>query len=455
MNRKGKNLTYCEIFAYGTGGVFINLAGACDQFGMYFLTNVAMLPAAVVGTMMMFSTIFDAVNDPIIGSLADQNQSRIGKYRPFLIAGGLLTGIVSILRFTVPDFSVTGKIVYYAVLLCLFSIGFTACSVPWQAMMSLLTPDYHERNILLSTKSISGNLVGMIVNAVILSCVAALGGAEGGGWWKFAVIAWLIALPFIFICQSGMKRVDYQGAIPSPPKEPFFRRLCHLLCYKPVLCLCLAVMISSTVISMTNVCEMYYYEYVLHDVGVLRDISIWGFPITLGCAFLLPVILKWIDKRHLILLSFGISMIKPVSIFIGGAGLSSEFVVVLMILSRVGTAFLSAAIFAWIPECVDYTNYRDGAASAGMITAGTTFMMKLGRALGQTLAGNLMSAAGFSAAAEITDRIIGQILNINGLYPIIGLCLTIVPILFFPISRERAEQIRAELEERDGVKREL
>ena len=181
MNRKGKNLTYCEIFAYGTGGVFINLAGACDQFGMYFLTNVAMLPAAVVGTMMMFSTIFDAVNDPIIGSLADQNQSRIGKYRPFLIAGGLLTGIVSILRFTVPDFSVTGKIVYYAVLLCLFSIGFTACSVPWQAMMSLLTPDYHERNILLSTKSISGNSVGMIVNAVILSCVAALGGAEGGG----------------------------------------------------------------------------------------------------------------------------------------------------------------------------------------------------------------------------------------------------------------------------------
>lgn len=447
MKSRNRNLTYYEIFAYGTGGIFVNLAGVCDQFGMYFLTDVAMLPAAVVGSMMMIGTIFDAVNDPIIGGMVDQNQSKIGKYRPFLIFGGLLTAAVSILRYIVPDFGQIGKIVYYMILLCLFSVGFTACTLPWQAMMSVLSPDYHERNVLLSTRSISGNLVGLLVNTIILSCVARLGGAENGGWWKFMVLAWAVAIPFIFVCQHGMKRVDYEGALPSPPKQPFFSKLGHLLRHKPVRCLSLAVAISSSVISLANVCEMYYYKYVLEDVSVLAKTSVWGAPVTIGCAFLLPILLKWIDKRNLILIAFAICIVKPVAIMLFGAEIPTGWVVALIIISRAGTALLSASIFAWTPECVDWTSYKDGVACAGLITASSTFMMKLGRAMGQTLAGWLMSAAGFHGGA-VTEAVIGQILNINGLYPLIGLCLTMIPILLFPISSEEAEEIRRKLAEK-------
>lgn len=450
MKNRKRTLTYFEIFAYGTGGIFINLAGVCDQFGMYFLTNVAMLPAAVVGSMMMLGTVFDAVNDPIIGGIVDRHQSRIGKYRPFLLFGGFLTAMVSVLRYMVPDLGQTGKIVYYMILLCLFSVGFTACTLPWQAMMSVLTPDYHERNVLLSTRSISGNLVGMLINGIILTCVARLGGNDGNGWWKFMAIAWAAAIPFIVLCQYGMKRVDYKDALPSPPRQPFFSRLRRLLSHKPVLCLSAAVAISSVVISLSNVCEMYYYEYVLHDTGVLARTSVFGAPVTIACALLMPFLLKWIDKRQLILIGFGISLIKPAAIAVFGASLSADCVVVLIIISRAGTALFSAAIYAWTPECIDWVNYKDGIACAGLITAASTFMMKLGRALGQTTAGWLMSIAGFSAGAEVTGSVVAQILRINGIYPIIGLCLTMIPLLLFPISHRQAAEIRDELAARDN-----
>lgn len=453
MKKETRTLSNAEILSYAAGGIFINLAGACDQFGMYFMTNVAMLPAEIVGIMLMCGTVFDAVNDPIIGTMADRNQSRMGKYRPFLILGGLLLCAVSILRFVIPDFSQGGKICYFMTLLCLYSVGFTMCNIPWNTMMSVLSPNYNERNVLLSTKTISSNFVGMLVSGIMLRSVTALGGDENGGWWKFALIGWCIALPFIFICQNGMKRVDYQGSIPNPPKRSFFRGFVHILRHKPVLCLCLGMLLSSIVSSMMNTSELYYYQYVLGDMSVLEKTSFLGFPVTLCCAVLIPVCLKYIDKRVAIIGAFIVCMIKPVFILLFGSGLGTNFVIVLIIISKAGMALQAAAIYAWIPECVDWTNYKDGAASAGLVNASVTFTMKLGRALGQSAAGGFMGMAGFTAGASVSEGVITQILNLNGLYPVLGLCLSVVPILFFPISRAKAAEIREYLVKRDAEKR--
>ena len=335
-------------------------------------------------------------------------------------------------------------------LLCLYSVGFTMCNIPWNTMMSVLSPNYNERNVLLSTKTISSNLVGMLVSGIMLRSVNALGGDGNGGWWKFVVIGWVIALPFIFICQNGMKRVDYKDSIPNPPKRSFFRGFSHILRHKPVLCLCLGMLISSMVSSMMNTSELYYYQYVLKDMSVLEKTSFLGFPVTLCCAALIPVCLKYIDKRAAIIAAFIVCMIKPMFILLFGDTLGTSFVIALIIISKAGMALQAAAIYAWVPECVDWTNYKDGAASAGLVNASITFTMKLGRALGQSAAGGFMGMAGFSAGAEVTRGVIAQILNLNGLYPVLGLCLSILPILFFPISREKAAEIRDYLAERDG-----
>lgn len=451
MKKENRTLSTSEILSYATGGIFINLAGACDQYGMYFMTNVALLPAGIVGAMLMCCTVFDAINDPIIGSMADQNQSRIGKYRPFLIIGGLILCASSIFRFVVPDCGQTGKIVYYMLFLCMYSIGFTACNIPWNTMMSVLTSNYHERNILLSVKTISSNFIGMLVGVILINCVTALGGNADGGWWKFSLIAWIIALPFIYVCQNGMKRVDYKNSIPSPPKRSFFRAFIHILSYQPILCLCLAMLLSSMVSTMMNSSELYFYEYILKDTSVLAKTSAWGFPVTIGSAMLIPIFLKYIDKRIAIVAAFVVCMIKPIFIFLFGSSLNSSTVIVLIVISKAGMALQAAALYAWIPECVDWTNYKDGAASAGLVNVSMTFTMKLGRALGQSAAGTFMHLADFQANTSILNAVTVQILNINGLYPIIGLCLSIIPILFFPISRQKAAEIREILINRETV----
>ena len=78
-----RDISLGTFLAYGIGGLAINTVVIADQFGMYFLTDIALLPARAVGIINLITTLFDAVNDPIIGHLADQSNTRWGKYRPF------------------------------------------------------------------------------------------------------------------------------------------------------------------------------------------------------------------------------------------------------------------------------------------------------------------------------------------------------------------------------------
>src|SRR4030065_667423 len=72
-----------------------------------FYTDVFGLPAAAVGTMFLVTRIFDAVNDPFMGTIADRTNTRWGKFRPYILFMSIPFCIMGVLAFTTPDFSVT------------------------------------------------------------------------------------------------------------------------------------------------------------------------------------------------------------------------------------------------------------------------------------------------------------------------------------------------------------
>ena len=110
--------------------------------------------------------------------------------------------LTMILRFSVPPFGTTGKIVYYAVAFALFSMAFTMCCVPWQASVSLLTADYHGRNLLLTVRSLSGAVVNAVIGVTVLKSVARLGG-DAVGWRNYTAVLWALGLP----CEIGRAHV--------------------------------------------------------------------------------------------------------------------------------------------------------------------------------------------------------------------------------------------------------
>lgn len=445
-----KKLSRYEIFAYGIGGFFINLVAIGDQFGLYFLTNIALIPAGTVGTIMLLTTFFDAVNDPVIGNMADQCNTKIGKYRPFMICGGILMVITMTLRFSCPNMDRGWGAIYYLIVLMGFSIGFSACCIPWQALMSVASRDYTDRNVLLTVRSISGALVAALIGVVVLPVVDFFGGGAQG-WQRFVMIACLLGFVCLLICQHGMRHVDYKDSIATPPKKPLLHNMLGLTKNKPVMCVALAAAFAAMVQTLGGVCSMHYYQYVLEDVDVLSKVSAFSLPIGIVCPLALPFILQKVDKKHLLLIGFTISLIKPIVIAILGEEITSQIAIVMILISRIGISFFGSAIFAWIPECVDWTTWKEGVSSAALISATVTFFQKVGRAAGQGIAGMCLGIAGFQAELGVSERALAEIIRINGVYQIIGLFIAVIPILMFPISRTKGDEIRAQLLAREAA----
>ena len=358
--------------------------------------------------------------------------------------------ICMVLRFHIPNLGFSGTMAYYLIVLMSFSIGFTMACVPGQALISVLSTDYNKRNILMTIRALSGTVLGAIVSIAALPSVNYFGGGAKG-WEKFVLCTQVLAVICIYIYQRGMRRVDYPGAIATPEHSPLLKRMFSLLKCKPVLCVSLATALNALTLTLSGVCSMHFYDYVLGDVNILTEVSAYSLPIAIICPLLTPFILKKIDKKWMLVAGFVISLIKPAVIMLLGEDITVPITIVLILISRVGQSFFGSAFIAWVPECVDFVYLEHGAVYAALISAIVTFMQKCGRALGQGLAGILLDVAGFQGGTEITTRALHEILRINGLYQIIGLCLAVIPISLFPISRRQGEEIRRRLHERDGI----
>ena len=78
----------------------------------YFYTDVFLLPAGIAATMFLISRIFDGINDPFMGIIADRTNTKYGKFRPYLLWLCVPFAIGGVLVFTTPNFGLTGKTIW-------------------------------------------------------------------------------------------------------------------------------------------------------------------------------------------------------------------------------------------------------------------------------------------------------------------------------------------------------
>lgn len=144
-----KKLSLKEKIGYGFGdaasSMFWKLFG---MYIMFFYTDIYGIPAAVVGTMFLFTRVGDAIIDPFIGIVADRTETRWGKFRPYLLWMAIPFGIIGVLTFTTPNLGMTGKIIYAYVTYSLMMIIYSMINVPYASLMGVMTSDGKERTTL-------------------------------------------------------------------------------------------------------------------------------------------------------------------------------------------------------------------------------------------------------------------------------------------------------------------
>ena len=447
-DQRDRKMSKGELVSYGLGGVASTMPSQFKTaYAMNFMSDVAGLHVGAVGILNTLLIIWDAINDPIIGGIADRtNTKRWGKCRPHMIMGILLWVVIMVMLFTVPDLPETGMWIYYIVALLLYSVFYTQFTVPWQALNSAMTRDPQERNLMLTCRQYGGFIAGAVVGVITIPIVQKSADPRTG--WLISVGIVCVTMIITGLCAAnGAKRVDYYNSLPTPEKIHFKSQIGLVIHNRAVICAALLLGAVTLVNTMSSALSLYYLRCVVENMGLKAVFSLVSLGISLGVIPMMPAMLRKFGKIKTVFIGMFVILLQSIWLLVRREFATDLEVIGMGLVGSLGFVFANVAVLAMIPDCTDYTEWKFGTAQAGFINATITFMKKFCSSFSTMIVGVALASVGYSAS-ETSQEVIDMIVNLKIAYPIVLMIVTVILVKLYPIMPAFAKTMRAELKER-------
>lgn len=444
-----------EITLYSFGGFGSNLLFIyTTSFLMFFYTDVFKISPAAVGAVFLIVRLIDAFLDPLLGMLADRTRSRWGTYRPWLIFGSPLLAMTTLLLFSAPDLSPSGKIAYAIAVYVGYSFVSSIVNIPYHALSAVISNEPSQRNWLVTAKNFMSSLGSLVVSGSVLPLVAFFGSGQQG--WFFATLLFSVSTIFSFwLCARGAKahdnnEVSTNNALHSHNEHPPIRDQIKLISKNgPLLALLLATGIKTGALITTSAVAIYYWQYNMNRPDLYSQLFIWGTLISIPAYFVIPHLVKKFGKKNVLNYSCIITIL-PSAVLLMTPSEKVTLIFVLSVLVKVLVPFTSVLPWLMLPDCVDYGKWKTGINGSATVHSTMIFANKVGAAIGGLLSGALLGAVGYVAGQQQTPEVLSMINNLYFLAPIIGFAFSLVVVLkFYPITDAFHSKILKEISKKE------
>jgi GPH family glycoside/pentoside/hexuronide:cation symporter len=435
-----------EKIGYGLGDLGFNFYWAnISGFLLYFYTDVFGISAAAAGTMFLVTKIFDAFTDPIMGGIADRTKSRWGKYRPYLLLGGLPMAGAAVLTYTTPDLGDGGKLFWAYGTYSFMMLMYTVLSVPYSALSGVITAKSQDRTDLISFRFIAAFTGTTLVNYYTLDLVEWLGkGDEALGWQLTMLVYGIIAsLLFAIVTLTTKERIQP----PPNQKTNAIGDLKDLLKNKPWIVLFSLALIIMITITMRAGAAIYYIKYYVKQPDLVDDfLTTYGLALAAGAA-LTPVMTRFIEKKKLLMLLLSLTGILSIAFFfIPPDAIWLLFTVNILIGLCLGPK--SPLAFSMYADTADYTEWKTGRRATAMTFSAAIFSQKLGGALASFAIGAVLASMGYVAKEAQSDASQTGILLTISIIPGVIALLAAYVMRFYTLDKALLFQVQSELKQR-------
>jgi GPH family glycoside/pentoside/hexuronide:cation symporter len=441
-----------------------------------FYTDTFGLTAAAAGTLFLIARLWGAVVDPVMGAVGDRTDTRWGKFRPWILWTAVPFGIIGFLAFLTPHFAPSGKLVYayitYILLLTIYSMN----NIPYSALSGVITGDMKERTSLFSFRFVFVCLATIAIQGFALPMVNHFGKGDSARGYAvtMGIFAGLAMLFLFFTFFSTKERVK-----PDPKQNTSLKEdISSLLKNQPWVVMFILFVMMFIFLAIRNGNLLYFFRYYLdgNSLGIFignMDKGLFGLLSKLGfagegtnvadSAFSFMNILGQLASIIGIMISNTIVVkVGKRNVFMAGLILAAVctalfimippdgimLILVLQIIFNLAWGITMPLPWAMMADVADYSEWKLNRRATGIVFAGIIVGLKIGLAIGGFLGAFILSLYGYVANVQQTPQALTGIRLSASIYPTVALCIVIITLFFYKISKSMEIKIQDDLAER-------
>jgi GPH family glycoside/pentoside/hexuronide:cation symporter len=381
-----------------TTSVLINSIGLLQ---LRFMTDSLGIGAAMAGTLIAISKIYDAATDAVMGVISDQTRSRWGRHRPYLFAGTILCAISLVMLFNVPAEATGGWIIaYVAGVLLLFSTAYTMFRVPYLAMGAEITRGFRQRSILMTFSVYGSSIGGLFATSAAPFLLSRIGSDRAGHGIVACILAALILLGGL-ACFWAIGRATVTAPPVSRHRIGLTERLQALRENKPFAVLIGFKMLMFTAISLHGTAVPFYTRHVLK----VSDASIAGIYLGQTLATMASQI-GWVrlarrfGRRNALIGAALLDALVMMGWTLVPMSAPTPWIQILGVCQGICTGGLFFGLYTILPDTMEYDRHRSGIERAGIFAGIFVMVEKITSAVGAAVFGGVLGAVGYVAAKD-------------------------------------------------------
>lgn len=430
--------------------------GCCctEQFRAMFLTVFYTLVLKVnplhVGTIMLVTKLWDAVNDPIIGAIIDSRKAKKGgKFVPWIKAFSIPCGILMCIGFlNVSNLSYGLKLAYILITYVAYEAMYTCVNVPFGSLSSVMTDEVNHRTDLSRYRSLGGTIFMTVIVIVGPLFLYKDNMPVPSNFLLLAIICACISILCLQITAVWCKeRVE----LPEVKKEKFnyFQVLKNIGKNRALVGIIVASLVGMIAASIVNSLNTYMFKDYFGNVklmavsGMLS--TVYSIITFVGTKF----VAKKFGKKEWCMYGCTFAALVFVGLFIFPITNPITFIVINGI-CYIGASGLQVLIWALVNDAIDYQELQTGSRNEAIVYSTYSFFRKLAGAISASLGSFTLAFIGYNVeatvqTAEVTNKLWKAY---TGIYAGGYLLAVLALLLIYPLTKKKTEEMLNALAEK-------
>lgn len=417
-----------------------------NMFVVFFLVRHVGISAAIAGSLFAVTRVYDAVIDPLIGTLSDRSRGRWGRRRPWMLAGAILCPLAVIAVFNPPVLA-PGPTLYAVVLagLLLYCTAYSLFAIPYTAMGAELTDNYAERASVMAWRTFFVYASGIAITGGAPAMIAALGGDRAAYSSMSLAAAAIVAMTLFWV-------VFFTGSAPvthrSEVKLPAMESLRTALSNRPFLTVLLTKMMGQLGTAFTGASLMFFMADVL--LRGEKAQALLGFVANIVGVCSVPLwgqLLRTVERRPLLIAQLSLSALTHLSWMLATPQEPQVwFVLRAFLIGALGAGSVLVAM-AMVADTIEYDRLKTGQRREGMFIGAFELMQTTSFVVAPLLAGLVFSAAGLvpgqRAGGDQPQSAIEAIRIMMSVLPAVCLACGVLLAMTYRLDKDKLAAMRA------------